>query len=843
MDRLYQTGKYKDIQVEVTPLSGKGVAVRFVLVEKRSFDALELSGNYIVSDKEILEAVTLKPGDEFTETRWEETLSEIAALYRRKGYFNATLTSRLKHASSDRRKVLGLLHLKEGGRTKIGAVRFEGETRFSHLSLILTIRSRPGEYYNAALVENDIRRLIKFYEKAGYLKVTVRPPTLEFIKETNEVKVAFSIEPSDQVTLIFHGKGPIPQKNLERLVLVKTARSDDGEVLEASARQLEAFYHNKGYPFAKVTVSIEKTPGHSTIAFNIERGARVQIRRIRFQGNQAFSGSALGKMIRSKESGLFGRNDYLEEQLKEDTAILMQFYEKEGFRDVKIEPTTDVNSSDRSVDIIFTIEEGSRIRIDQVAFKGNDTLSEGLLREGLSIRPEMPFNNTLVREGTRQILLAYSKEGYLYATVSPAIIFHEDKANVTYTVSEGEQIRIGPIQLVGNRRTRDATIFRELRFHEGDFYNPEAILESQRRLYRTQIFSSVRFEPIRQEERPILQEIRLVVEERPNVAVDFGAGYGDYERFRGLFELSHRNLFGSGRTISFRAEGSSVENEYSINYKEPRFPFENTDARVGIAYIKQQEITYELKTSSVTAGFDKSFSNTVKGALLYQYERNRITEKDPAILLSPEDVGKVNIASINPSLTRDTRDDPFNPKSGSVNAITLRNAAKLFGSEVQMVKMTVQSSWYRSLSSILVLAISTRAGVAERFGETALIPPPERFLLGGQGTVRGYDQDRLGIAGGTLINGKPTGGNAMIVLNEEFRLLPHRSLGFVLFFDHGNVWESPKQIGLSQLKSSAGIGMRYHTPIGPLRLDWGYKLDRETGEAPSALHFTIGHAF
>ncbi len=827
----------------MTPLSDAAVAVRFVLVETRGFDALELSGNYIVSNKEILEAITLKPGDEFTEARWEGTLSEIASLYRRKGYFHATLTFQLKHAPSDRRKVKVLLHVEEGSRTKIRDVRFSGETVFSHLALILKIRSRAGEYYNATLVEEDVRRLIKFYEKAGYLKVKVGPPALEFIKATNEVEMTFPIEPSDKITLFFYGRGPISQKELERLILIKTERSDDIEALEASARQMEAFYRDLGYPFVKITASIERMPGQSKIYFNIERGAQVQMGRIAFQGNHTFSGSALGKVIKSKESGFFKRNDYLEGRLKEDTAALMQFYEKEGFRDVRIEPTTDLDPSHKSAAILFIIEEGSRIRIGQVAFKGNDALSEGHLAKGLPIRPDIPFNNTVVKEGARQILLAYSKEGYIYATVSPSTAFHEDKADIVYTISEGEQIRLGSIHLIGNRRTKDTTILRELLFHEGDFYNPEAILKSQQRLYRTNLFSSVRFEPIHQEERPIRQEMRLSVEERPNVAVDFGVGYGDYERFRGLFELSHRNLFGSGRTLSFRAEGSNVENEYSVNYKEPRFPFENTDARIGIAYIKQEEISFYLKTSSVTAGFDKSFSDTVKGALLYQYEQNHITEKDPSIRLSPEDVGKVNIASINPSLTRDTRDDPFNPKSGSVNAITLRNAAKLFGSEAQLVKMTVQSSWYRSLSSILVFAFSARVGVAERFGETVLVPPPERFLLGGQGTVRGYDQDRLGITGETLINGKQTGGNAMVVLNEEFRFLPSKSLGFVLFFDHGNVWESYKQIGLSQLKSSAGIGLRYNTPIGPLRLDWGYKLDREIGEAPSALHFTLGHTF
>jgi outer membrane protein insertion porin family len=194
-------------------------------------------------------------------------------------------------------------------------------------------------------------------------------------------------------------------------------------------------------------------------------------------------------------------------------------------------------------------------------------------------------------------------------------------------------------------------------------------------------------------------------------------------------------------------------------------------------------------------------------------------------------------------LIRDSRDDPFNPSKGSVNGIIIKDGAKILGSEVQFVKTTLQSSWYHSLTRWLVLAVSGRAGIAQKFGETEAIHCSERFFLGGRSTIRGYSQDTVGVPGQTLINLRPTGGNAMLLLNTELRLRLALRLGIVLFLDGGNVWVEYPDIQISDFKYSTGAGLRYNTPVGPLRLDWGYKLDREIGESTSEFHFTLGHTF
>jgi len=834
--------------VEAAPAAGEEVTLQFVLIERRLVASITLFGNYFLSEEEILDAVGLKPGGEFTEARWEKALSDVSALYRKKGYFQTRLSTSLKRAPRDRRGVDISLEIREGDPAKIRSLRLTGQKVFPDRTLKLRmITSWPKEYYRFDKLEENIKEVEAFYHGEGYLKAVVGPPILDFIEKTNEVDITVPITASNKTDLRFDGRGPMSVKQLEPLVLIKEERSDDPSTLEQSAQEIEEFYRRAGYPFVQVTVVATPFPeeNRTEVRFKIESGPRTRIQQIKFSGNHSFSSERLREIVHLREESRFRPTLYTREQLDEDASALTQFYKREGFRNPRVVPEIAYDDSRSRATVTYKIDEGIRTRIGQITLQGYERLPEAVLRKALRIEPEKPYHEAIVREGARQILSVYENEGYLYAAVQSLTDFSDDQtaADITYDISEGEQIRIGRIVLDGNLKTRDDVILRELLVEPGDPYRLDRILTSQQRLYRTGLFSGVRFEPIRFEEKPTIHDIQLSVTERPSIGVEFGGGYADFEGVRGFFELSHRNLFGTGRSITARAQGSRVQELYTLSYREPWFFFRDTDAHIVAAYEDRTERTYDLERTSGTVGVDKSFSKILKGSLVYQYERNRLTNVDPDAQLTPEDIGRVTIGSITPSLIRDTRDDPFNPRSGTLNGITVQDAAQIFGSEAQFVKTTVQSSWYQALSERVVFALSARAGVAQRFGETELIPLTERFLAGGRSSVRGYDQDKLGIEGVTIVNGDPIGGNALLIFNEELRITLPQSFGLVFFFDHGNVWLEYRDVRFSDLKSTTGIGVRYNTPVGPFRLDWGYKLNREADESPWAIHFTLGHAF
>lgn len=845
--------------MEVEP-AGEEVTVKFVLIERRLLSSIDLSGNYFVSEEEILGVIGIKPGDEFTEARWEKALSDISSLYRRKGYFQTRFATGLKRAPRDRRSVDLSLDIREGDPAKIRKLRLTGQKVFSETTLRLRmITSWPKEYYRFDKLEENIKAVEAFYYGKGYLKAVVGPPILEFIERTNEVDITLPITASNKIDLHFDGRGPMSVKQLEPLVLIKEERSDDPSTLEQSAQEIEEFYRRAGYPFVQVTVSARPFPdslekgaatseNRTEVRFKIESGSRTRVRQIKFSGNHSFSSERLREIVRLQKEGPFSSSLYTREQLDEDASALVLFYKREGFREPRVAPEIDYDDTRTDATVTYQIDEGIRTRIGRITLQGHQRLSETTLKESLRVAPEDPYYEAIVREGARQILSAYEKEGYLYASVQSLTDFSEDQttADITYDISEGEPVRVGRIVLDGNLKTRDHVLLRELVIREGDPYRLDQILTSQQRLYRTGLFSGVRFEPIRFEDKPTVHDLQLSVTERPSIGVEFGGGYADFEGVRGFFELSHRNLFGTGRSITARARGSRVQELYTLSYREPWFFFRDTDAHVMAAYEDREERAYDLERTSGAVGVGKSFSKGLKGSLIYQYERNLVTDIDPDLTEDdPElaNIKRVTIGSITPSLIRDTRDDLFNPRSGTVNEISVQDAAKLFGSEAQFVKTTIQSSWYQALSERFVFAFSARAGVAQRFGETELVPLTERFLAGGRSTVRGYAQDKLGIEGITIINGDPKGGNAMLIFNEELRIALPRLFGLVLFFDHGNVWLDYRAVRFSDLKSTAGIGVRYNTPVGPFRLDWGYKLNREAEESPWEIHFTLGHAF
>jgi outer membrane protein insertion porin family len=861
---LFASGAIRDVRVEGEPSAG-GVALSFHLTYRQGLVSLDLRGHHVLGKARLLQeiqAAGLRVGAELTDGALGRALVGIHRLYQDAGYFRARATPRLE-PGTDPHSVRLEISLSEGERTKIARVRFTGEKVLSDRTLYgcpWCFASRPGEYYSRARLEKDRDRLLALYADKDFLKATIAPPVINYLGRTNEVEILIEITASNRVSVRFEGVAPLGrsffpsprelraerqavEERLRGLVLIQDEQSDDDFVLEQSARSMEAVYRENGYPFVKVAVQ-RKEPaaeGLTEVLFSVDAGPRVRIGKIRFEGNRLTPTKRLQQAL-SIETG----DDYLVERIEAEPEALERVCRAEGLLKAEVRTHLEWSPSKDRVAVVFQIEEGPQTRVARIDFTGTTAFPGEELRRALRMKEGSPYNNALLQEDRRTLLNLYRRQGYLQAEIEQNVETSEDQggAALSYAVTEGPQVRVGRIILQGNAVSRDPILRRELLIHTGDPLDLEKVLKSQKRLYRLGLFSEVRFEPSKTAD-PALQDLLLLVKERPTGALEFGVGYADYERLRGFVEVTKRNLFGTGRSVSLRADGSRVLQRYGIDYREPWIFSRDLDGRAGVSYSRKREISYRLNTLSASVGLDKSFSEKLKGLLLYQYERDETSQIDPAIApqIPPEDSGGFNIASINPALIFDARDDLFNPTRGFIVILSLREAAKVLGSEKQFLKGTAQITQFFPLRPWLVLALSARGGAARTFAQTREVPLPERFLAGGRSTVRGYDQDRLGIPGVTLIDGRPTGGDAFMVFNEELRLSLPASIGLVVFFDHGNVWPTVPSVRLDQVKSTTGTGLRYNTPVGPLRLDYGYKLDPEEGESRWALHFTLGHAF
>ena len=863
LDLLYQTGQFTDIRVSARIEDG-GVVIRYNFIEKTFLAGLVIKGNWAFFDRKIEEALGIRIGEEFTESRWKKAITRLVGFYHRHGYFQIQVTSDITREEGTNR-IHTLIRVKEGNRARIRETLFTGHKVFSDLRLWSLVRSRRGEFYDAPLVERDLQALEEWYRSKGYLQAIIGPPEVGYLSDTNAVSLTFPIEAETLLRLQFEGRHAFKPRLLESHLLFREERSYDEDVFHSSADRLKRFYQSKGYPFVKVQWSRQEKPEDKTIlaVFTIQEGPLTCLRSVKIEGNRFFSTRKLLDLLSTRPS----RNPIFcrildQNVLKEDIERIGLLYREAGFQETKVDQTLSypegaTEAARAAVSVTLTVQEGIQTLIDQVVMAGNRAFTSSELIKHTRLRSGMPYSENQARQDTDELLRFYVQQGYIYARIEPERLFSDDRSRVglTYAIEEDAMARIGRIFLEGNTFTRDYVIERELRIKSGDPYNEEDIQLSRLRILRLGYLGEVRFQPVRPislEQKEYIKDMVLSVRERPPKAVEFGIGYADVDHLRGFVELSHKNLAGTGRSLSLRSEASEIERKTTLTFIEPWLFSLPLDARANALYQRQIRPAYDLTTVGSSVGIEKDLTETLQTSLFYQVEFNNFTDV-PEEVLAKEDQGRVNIATLNPSLILDTRDNPFNPTSGTLSGLVFRVGAKSLGSEVQIRKTTVHSNWFFPLTRWLVVALSARGGIAEKFGESKEVPPSEKFFLGGRSSVRGYAQDELGILNETIVNGVPTGGNAVLIGNVEFRFFLPGGLGFVLFNDRGNVWLSYEEVNLNELKSTVGAGLRYNTPVGPLRLDVGYKLDRVENLCPTCsepieesqyeVHFTLGHAF
>jgi outer membrane protein insertion porin family len=384
-------------------------------------------------------------------------------------------------------------------------------------------------------------------------------------------------------------------------------------------------------------------------------------------------------------------------------------------------------------------------------------------------------------------------------------------------------------------------VLRENPIAPGGAAGEKALLSFQQSVYGTGLFKSVRLQRVKRPDDGIV-DLVVEVEEAMFFEVEFGGGYGTDTGARGLLGARERTLDGLGRSLSGQAMVSQKEQKYIGDFREPYILGNRWKWEGGLtgSYQKAERRSFSLRKASVVASINQKFFERSSVSLQYELSRDEVFDVAPGALLSPEDQGRATIAAVRGLVALDFRDDPFNPKRGVFLSGAAELAALPLGSQVDYYKLSGQSGFYFPVFRKNTFVLSGRFGAIRPYGQTQEVPIQKRFFLGGRTTVRGFREETLGPK---AADGTPTGGDYMLNINTELRF-PLRS-GFLgaLFVDAGSVWLHGVPLTGFDLRKSAGAGLRYLTPVGPISLDYGWKLDRRPGETPSEWHFTIGAVF
>ncbi len=850
---LYLKGTFRDVKVDGFP-ENDGVRLEYTFIPIIVVNKVVIKGNSALSTAAIQEALPRFEGKELRRSKLPGMKTDLTAMYQAHGFFDASVQFRVETLPQLNHVVVHI-DISEGKPTVIDRIVFTGNTVFKDRALLSVMKSRIGKPLNRdLLLDTDSEAIVKKYADAGYPGAKVGPVNMSF--SGRKAFLDISLNEGPRVTVRFTGNRSISSDHLRQALLIWSEHDISDAAIDSTEDKIKSLYREQG--FADVVVDVQKTPGPGSLDldFMITEGPRVSVRQITLNGNTVFTTKQIKNEMALREPEWFAHwytpwissHPFRDDQLNTDVDNLRDRYAEAGYLSAVVKKKVVRSPDGRDAYVTIDITEGPQTKTGPVTFEGNTVFPSGELLQKLSLKPGAPFNERLLDEDKYRILSAYSAKGYLYARVDADKTPQDETIAVRYRISEDQPVRIGRIILRGNERTKDYVITRELQVKPGDPYDYGAILSSQQRIYQLGYVRLAKFEPIHPGEKDYMQDMLLTVEEGPAGYGEFSFGYGNLDRLRASVEVGYRNLWGTAEYTSLRFEESDILKRAIFNYKKPWFLNQRLDANFSLIWSDSErlnsdtrEVYYKSRKTAASFGVEKSYEK-FKPSLTYQFENVVNYDVKPEAQLTPEDSGRVLVSSITPAVLWDLRDNIFNPHKGVLFGIALKEALSELYSQADFSKLTVQGSWFLPVRSS-VLALSARAGAAWPFRSTREVPIHERFYVGGSTTVRGFTQDGVGPSvmdpSGNLI---PQGGQSMAVFNVEFRLNPGEGLGFVLFTDAGNVWPA-QQIDLGNLRASYGIGIRYGTPVGPLRVDYGQKFHQREGESPGELHFNIGNTF
>jgi outer membrane protein insertion porin family len=899
---LYSLGRFQDIQVDASDGPGGGVLLRYNLIPLHTIQRIGFTGRVELPEGMLRRTVTDRFGESPPVGRAEDAARLLEDVYKANGYLWATVRPLLEERHDPDRTLL-TFQIDAGALARIRNVDIEGDARMSQPAFLSKVRATPGEPYRSDQLRQRLNDYVSELHKRGFYLATASFRPMESA-ETQSVDLNISLDAGPAVTVRFEGDR-IPQDRLNTLVPIEKEGSVEEDLLEDSETRIEDYLRQQGYWKAEVSYSREEKDGTLAIVFQIKRGLVYRVASdVEIRGNATVPSSDLRPLVPLKPGALF-----VDAHLTSAATAIRTLYQRRGFASAEVKAaaneTDPVQAGEGAIRPEIVIVEGPRTVIGSVDITGNTALSDQELLPRLGAKPGAPFYAPQTLVDRDALILEYLNLGYASATVEPIQKLSADstRLDLVYHVEEGPQTIVDHILVVGNTTTDPKVVLRELQFQPGGPLGLDMIFESQRRLSALGLFRMVRITELTHGGGS-RRDVLVTVEESPRTTIGYGGGVEGTQRLRatgpggeaqeklefaprGFFEITRRNLGGKNRSVSLYAraslrpedvpddptrDGTGIGvSEYRVvgTYLQPRLLGPNTLSITG-AVEQGIRSSFSFTRKGVNADIVRRITDTIRISARYSFGTThtfdeRLSEEDQAAIdrLFP----RVRLSGFSGAVVRDTRDDLLNPGRGTLMSGEASMAARALGGEVGFVKTYLQGFWFRRLPGRrgIVFATRTALGLADGFprevqptdengnpieGPPIVIedlPASERFFAGGDTTIRGFALDTVGAPDTITPNGFPTGGNAVLIMNGELRVPVWRSFGAALFVDGGNVFRRVTQFDIGELRGSVGFGLRYRSPIGPVRVDLGFKLDRrEIGgrlEPRTALHFSFGQAF
>ncbi len=899
---LKAKGKFQAVRIRIDPEAN---GIRVVLVPEPAvyFGIFQFPGAKRFPYSRLLQVANYPTRTAFNAADVEQDRQSLVDFFRGQGYFHATVKPSVQvdkaHAIANVSFQVSL-----GRRAKFGTVHIQGAPTGDTAYLERRLRSlrarlhgaaiRPGKTYRRGTLVRAQRYLHGLMEKKGYLGAQVTLSGAEYHADTNRARIDYSIKPGPVTHVRIEGAHLWPWTRKSLLPVYQGVGVDEETVREGRQALISRF-QSKGYFDAKVTSQLITDKAGDTILYKVTKGKKHRVTAVRLSGNTHLASSDLMPQITVKPKHLFSRGKFSEQLVNSSVANLRAVFRSEGYSDAQVKPQ--IVRKAGNIRVTFDVVEGPLDIVNSLTIEGDQTFPKSKFApKGLKLAAGEPYARARIEADRDNIIAHYFQAGYLTAsfreTATEASKSQPHHINVVYHIYEGPKVSTRDVLTLGRKQTRQRLINRDIYgIMPGRPLTESNMLTAGTRLYdHTGVFNWAQVDPKRPVTTQTREDVLVKVHEARRNTFTYGIGFELVKRGgsvpsgtiaipslppvglpsnfttsektfygpRGSAQYTRDNLFGKDVSLSLTAFAGRLNQRGAVYYIDPSFLWTAWRATASYSFQRDEEnpiFSYHQNLTSFQLQKTINRSRTDLLFLRYTFSKTNLTDVLIPELVLPQD-RNVRLSTFSANLTRDTRDNPLDEHSGVLRSLQIDLNTTKLGSSVNFAKMTGQVAFYTEKFHHIVWADSVRMGLEQPFAGSS-VPLSERFFTGGANSLRGFPLDGAGpqrtvevcpdgkTGCGTLIN-VPKGGNELLIINSEARIpLPFKKgLRIVPFYDGGNVFPT---VGfhdfLSLYSNSVGIGLRYQTPVGPIRFDVGHTLNPIQSVNPTQYVISIGQAF
>jgi outer membrane protein insertion porin family len=906
---LRRTGRFSNVEVDVKPDPG-GLHVTFTLEPALYFGVFDFPGALRgFSYTRLLQVVDIPKQTPYKQEVVAKARENLLSFFNSAGYFQAQVQP---EPQFDEIHMLAnvVFQINLGKRAKVGKVEVHGAEPAEANRLLRATRSlrarargaslKPGQSYTPKRIESVLALMKRDLASHHHLASKLHLDPSLYHQETNHVDIVIGARPGPIVKVRVMGAKLswlpfLRGRQMKTLIPIFSEGTIDPDLVEEGRRNLIDFFQSKGYFDAKVTTNFQNQDSKVDLVYDVNRGSRHKVETVAFRGNQHTDKDELMQQVAVKPHRLLlARGKFSDKMLRQSVNGITAFYKNRGYEDVTVDP--DVVDREPKIYIAFQITEGPQTLVDNLTIEGNSHIagSELAPKAGFRLRPGQPFSPKSLADDRSHIMAVYLDRGFLNSEfdskVTP-LANDPHRVNVTYRITEKQQVQVDEVLLLGNKHTRPSLMRKTAKITPERPLSAGGLLTDESRLLDLGVFDWASVEP----RRPITdqdnEDVLLKVHEAGNNEVTYGLGLEIARRGgnlpsgtialpglppvtsgapnftaaektfvspRGSIGFTRYNVRGLAETASVSALIARLDQRALATYAQPHFRGSSWSSLYSASIERTTENpTFAARLAEASWQLEKPLNKdkTRRIQLRYRFRRTVLSNLLIPGLVLPQDQ-RLRLSTLSATWIRDTRDKPLDASRGFYETLDLGITPKALGSNANFARFLGQSSYYKPFGKT-VWANRITLGLAKSFASSD-VPTSERFFSGGETTLRGFPINGAGpqrtvracsnpAVPSTCVNLQvPVGGDQLFIFNSEFRfpLGIKEGLGAAVFYDGGNVYGP---VGVSHFirdyTNTVGVGLRYATPVGPVRFDIGRNLNPVRGVKATQFYITLGQAF